>query len=291
MKLDRTRPGSRSPTSRSVSAPIFPPAIAEPPPRPALDTLDIFRAVVAIRNRVGAAGHPDAGELAFIEFCAAHALRSRAQLMQDLFVLYMLGSKRGGFFVEFGATDGVNISNTLLLERDFGWTGRPGGAGALLARLPSREPALHDQHGLRMAHLGPDPAVQRDGGSRAVHDRQPVVARRPCPEPREGRPIRRSDDLAARPSRAGGRAAHDRLPVHRYGRLRTRHPRCVRLRQVRHRHHHGRTQPTRRIGSCFTSCCWPTATSAGSKCFRSGTTGTFGRGGERGARSQRSLAG
>lgn len=106
-----------------MSAPIVPPTLAEPPPRPALDTLDIFRAVVAIRNRLGAAGHPDAGELAFIEFCAAHALRSRAQLMQDLFVLYMLGSKRGGFFVEFGATDGVGISNTLLLERDFGWTG------------------------------------------------------------------------------------------------------------------------------------------------------------------------
>jgi FkbM family methyltransferase len=106
-----------------VSAPVVPPTLAEPPPRPALDTLDLFRAVVAIRNRLGAASHPQADELAFIEFCAAHALRSRAQLLQDLFVLYMLGRKRGGFFVEFGATDGVNISNTVLLERDFGWSG------------------------------------------------------------------------------------------------------------------------------------------------------------------------
>ncbi len=47
----------------------------------------------------------------------------KSQIDQDLFVLYSLGWKRGGYFVEFGATNGVDLSNTYLLEKDFGWTG------------------------------------------------------------------------------------------------------------------------------------------------------------------------
>lgn len=53
----------------------------------------------------------------------ALAVLSSAQLGQDLWVLERTGHKRGGFFVEFGATDGVLLSNTLMLERHFGWTG------------------------------------------------------------------------------------------------------------------------------------------------------------------------
>jgi FkbM family methyltransferase len=48
---------------------------------------------------------------------------SKSQLRQDIFVLSELGLKREGFFVEFGATDGVYLSNTHMLEQQFGWTG------------------------------------------------------------------------------------------------------------------------------------------------------------------------
>ena len=49
--------------------------------------------------------------------------KSRSQIRQDLFVLSQLNFKRNGFFVEFGATDGIGISNTYLLEKEFSWTG------------------------------------------------------------------------------------------------------------------------------------------------------------------------
>ena len=49
--------------------------------------------------------------------------KSKSQLRQDLFVLSQLNWKRSGFFVEFGATNGSDLSNTFLLEADFNWTG------------------------------------------------------------------------------------------------------------------------------------------------------------------------
>lgn len=48
---------------------------------------------------------------------------SKSQYKQDLFVLSVLNFKTEGFFVEFGATNGVEISNTYLLETEFGWNG------------------------------------------------------------------------------------------------------------------------------------------------------------------------
>ena len=46
-----------------------------------------------------------------------------SQLGQDILVDEYFGGKRGGVFVDIGAYDGVTFSNTLMLERERGWTG------------------------------------------------------------------------------------------------------------------------------------------------------------------------
>ena len=62
-------------------------------------------------------------ELQFLAYVFDNAERSYAQIWQDLWVCWELGEARDGYFVEFGATDGVTNSNTALLERDYGWHG------------------------------------------------------------------------------------------------------------------------------------------------------------------------
>lgn len=59
----------------------------------------------------------------FLHFCLEHLAESRADLLQDLFAFHERGECRGGYFVEFGATDGVAGSNSHLLETMFGWNG------------------------------------------------------------------------------------------------------------------------------------------------------------------------
>lgn len=47
----------------------------------------------------------------------------KSQIWQDFFVLHTLQWKKMVFFVEFGATNGCDLNNTYLLEKDFGWKG------------------------------------------------------------------------------------------------------------------------------------------------------------------------
>ena len=46
-----------------------------------------------------------------------------SQSMQDLFVLTMLNGKKNGVYVEIGGDQPISISNTYLLEKEFGWMG------------------------------------------------------------------------------------------------------------------------------------------------------------------------
>ncbi len=50
-------------------------------------------------------------------------LTTPAEKAQDIFALLLSGGKRGGFFVDFGACDGLRVNNTVTLERQFGWSG------------------------------------------------------------------------------------------------------------------------------------------------------------------------
>jgi FkbM family methyltransferase len=61
--------------------------------------------------------------LKFVSSCFKYAEETQAQNYQDVFGLFANNFRKNGFFVEFGATDGITGSNTYLLEKSFGWQG------------------------------------------------------------------------------------------------------------------------------------------------------------------------
>jgi len=50
-------------------------------------------------------------------------MKSYSQIGQDLAVLKHYNNKKNGYFVEVGASYGISLSNTYLLEQNFGWKG------------------------------------------------------------------------------------------------------------------------------------------------------------------------
>ena len=48
---------------------------------------------------------------------------SRSQLKQDINVIKFYKEKQNGYFIEIGASDGINLSNTYLLEARYNWKG------------------------------------------------------------------------------------------------------------------------------------------------------------------------
>jgi FkbM family methyltransferase len=88
----------------------------------------------------------DVAKFAFLGECLTHFGRSRAQLFQDCYVCYRLHDKRGGFFVEFGATDGKELSNSYMLEAELGWR------GILAEPLPFWHHALAGNRRARIDH-------------------------------------------------------------------------------------------------------------------------------------------
>src|SRR5262249_2921713 len=80
-----------------------------------------FENMLALRRYIQSNPN-DIGPL-FVMFCSGNRMRSQAQLFQDLRVVFLLKGKRNGFFVEIGAANGLDLSNTAILERDFQWKG------------------------------------------------------------------------------------------------------------------------------------------------------------------------
>lgn len=85
-------------------------------------------------------------DVSFMAYCIARRRKSKAQILQDLWVCYELGEKSGGFFVEFGATNGLINSNTWLLENELNWRGILAEPNPIWHAALARNRTVHIEH-------------------------------------------------------------------------------------------------------------------------------------------------
>lgn len=91
--------------------------------------------------------------VSFLRLCVDLAPFSYGQNFQDIFALWASGMRRTGWFVEFGALGGINVSNSYLLER-LGWAGV----------VAEPHPGFHDQlHANRRCHVSTDCVWTKSG--------------------------------------------------------------------------------------------------------------------------------
>jgi len=81
--------------------------------------LSIVQRYRSVTDKEGLPNFPNSSE----NWKAEVRKSSASQLGQDIWVLEQTNYKRNGFFVEFGATNGISLSNSWLLEKMFGWSG------------------------------------------------------------------------------------------------------------------------------------------------------------------------
>ncbi len=98
-------------------------------------------------------------ELQFLLELARFEGGRKSQLGQDFFALSMNGMKRGGYFVEVGAHHGEQLSNTWLLEKEYGWNGL----------LVEPNPAHQQNLRMRSAELVEYAAWKRTGDKLTFH--------------------------------------------------------------------------------------------------------------------------
>ncbi len=63
------------------------------------------------------------GRNKLINFIYKNYKNSYSQIFQDLFVISASNKKKAGFFIEIGVGNGVDFSNTFLLEKEYDWKG------------------------------------------------------------------------------------------------------------------------------------------------------------------------